>query len=237
MLRARTPSGMGLPSYPRAWTTGAPSSRACERRRHGRRCVCTSAQGFSALTFFASQDGPRRQLHHPRTTPMSHPRTSPANDLLWSTHPCGSYPDLRIVAGRRAGIGWIPFYLDRCRLRHYKHHQGLDSAPRLRREAPERGLPRADHHVLHRRRVRAEEPARHRRRHDHLGVRLPPQRHHLAERAGDPRPLPRRRPGRRDRQDDAPERHEALPVRSVRPHPTRRVHRRRAPQAGGATST
>ena len=44
-----------------------------------------------------------------------------AVDLLWGPA-LRTYPDLR-VAWSEAGIGWIPFFLDRCD-RHYLHHMG-----------------------------------------------------------------------------------------------------------------
>ncbi len=59
-----------------------------------------------------------------------------AQDLLWggAMH---NYPDLKI-AWSEAGIGWIPFYLDRCD-RHYVNQRWLGS--RLRRQDAERHLP------------------------------------------------------------------------------------------------
>jgi predicted TIM-barrel fold metal-dependent hydrolase len=44
-----------------------------------------------------------------------------AVDVLWGLA-LRRYPDLKI-AWSEAGIGWIPFFLDRCD-RHYKHHMG-----------------------------------------------------------------------------------------------------------------
>jgi predicted TIM-barrel fold metal-dependent hydrolase len=46
-----------------------------------------------------------------------------AQDLLWGPA-MRSYPDLKI-AWSEAGIGWIPFYLDRCD-RHYTNQRWLD---------------------------------------------------------------------------------------------------------------
>jgi hypothetical protein len=50
--------------------------------------------------------------------------TIAAQDLLWGGAML-NYPDLKI-AWSEAGIGWIPFYLDRCD-RHYTNQRWLDN--------------------------------------------------------------------------------------------------------------
>ena len=59
-----------------------------------------------------------------------------AQDLLWGPA-FQKYPDLK-VAWSEAGIGWIPFYLNRCD-RHYLNQRwlGHDFGDKL----PERHLP------------------------------------------------------------------------------------------------
>ena len=80
-----------------------------------------------------------------------------------------NYPDLK-VAFSEGGIGWIPFYLDRCD-RHYTNQKWL--RPRLRRQAAERRVPRALAGLLRHRPDVAEAAPRDRHRHHRLGVRLP----------------------------------------------------------------
>ena len=101
-----------------------------------------------------------------------------AQDLLWGPA-FRNYPDLK-VAWSEAGIGWIPFYLDRCD-RHYTNQRWLghdfgDKLPSdIFREhslacyVTDPGL--------------AEGAPRHRHRHHRLGVRLPALRLDLARRA------------------------------------------------------
>jgi len=74
--------------------------------------------------------------------------------------------------------------LPRTRRLRLQAAQGLD-ATGLRQPAPERGLPRALHHVLHRRPGGRAPPRPDRRRHDHMGVRLPALGFDLAKGAGD----------------------------------------------------
>ena len=70
-----------------------------------------------------------------------------AADLLWSPV-LRKFPDLQ-VALSEGGIGWIPYFLERIDYTYDRHH-ALDR-PGLRRPAAERGVPRAHHHLLHRR--------------------------------------------------------------------------------------
>ena len=100
-----------------------------------------------------------------------------AADLLWSPV-LRKFPDLR-VALSEGGIGWIPYFHERVDWIYTRHH-AVDR-PGLRRQAPERGVPRADRHLLHRRprRPRAAPPRR--RRHDLLGERLPALRLDVAD--------------------------------------------------------
>jgi len=73
-------------------------------------------QGFAAIN--GAPDGPIDNLII-LATQIS---TIAAQDLLWGPA-FRTYPDLK-VAWSEAGIGWIPFYLDRCD-RHYVNQQWL----------------------------------------------------------------------------------------------------------------
>ncbi|CAI7979546.1 hypothetical protein FRAHR75_640035 [Frankia sp. Hr75.2] len=106
---------------------------------------------------------------------------------------------------------------------HLQAAQGMDP-PQPRRPATERSLPRPRRHLLHRRRLRPGQPRPDERGHDHLGMRLPPLRQHLAA-------LPRGGGGgcgRADRhagrQSHPPECHAGVLVRPVRPPAARAVH-------------
>ena len=92
-----------------------------------------------------------------------------AADLIWS-QVFRKFPNLKIALSE-GGIGWIPYFLDRIDY-HVPAPQGVD-APGLRRQAAEPGVPRAHHHVLHRRPDRHQADRRRRPRHGHVGVRLP----------------------------------------------------------------
>ena len=125
-----------------------------------------------------------------------------------------SYPDLKI-AFSEGGIGWIPFYLDRCD-RHYTNQRWLrhDFGGKLPSDVfREHSLACyvTDPTV-------AQAAPRHRHRHHRLGVRLPALRLDLARRArvGPRRARPRRRHRRRDRQDHLAERVPLLRLGSVR---------------------
>ena len=100
------------------------------------------------------------------------------------------YPTLKFALSE-GGIGWIPYFLERADY-VYAPPPRLD-APGLRREAPERRVPRALRHLLHRRPGRHPNRARDRRRQHHLGVRLPALGHDLAHAPETPGALPRGR--------------------------------------------
>jgi predicted TIM-barrel fold metal-dependent hydrolase len=74
-------------------------------------------QGFAAIN--GAPDGPIDNFII-LATQVS---TIAAQDLLWGPA-FRTYPDLK-VAWSEAGIGWIPFYLDRCD-RHYTNQRWLD---------------------------------------------------------------------------------------------------------------
>ena len=93
-----------------------------------------------------------------------------AQDLLWGPA-FRTYPDLK-VAFSEGGIGWIPFYLDRCD-RHFTNQVWLHGDDRLRRQAAERGVPRARTGLLRHRPDVARAAQQDRHRHHRLGVRLP----------------------------------------------------------------
>ena len=149
--------------------------------------------------------------------------TLAAQDLLWGPA-FQNYPDLK-VAWSEAGIGWIPFYLNRCD-RHY--HEPDVARPRLRRQAAERHLPRALAGLLRHGSDRAQGPRRHRHRHHRLGVRLPALRFDLPRRAR----VRARRAGRRrvhrrrDRQDHVAEHLPLLRLGPVPAHLRERRNRR-----------
>ena len=107
------PHLMGLPSYHdrEYW---APFFRAvCDEGV----VVCLHiGQGFSAIQ--GAPDGPIDNLIILATQVSA----IAAQDLLWGPA-FRDYPDLKI-AWSEAGIGWIPFYLDRCD-RHYKNQKWL----------------------------------------------------------------------------------------------------------------
>ena len=147
-----------------------------------------------------------------------------AQDLLWGPA-MRSYPDLRI-AFSEGGIGWIPFYLDRCD-RHYTNQKWLrrDFGGRLPSEVFR------EHSLA----CYVTDPtslklrARHRHRHHRLGVRLPALRLALAgrPRVRPRRAGPRRRQRRRHRQDHVAERLPLLRLGPVRDG---------APRAGDASA-
>ena len=151
-------------------TTGTRSSARC--RRSGVVMCLHIGQGFDAIN--SAPDAPIDNLIILATQVSA----LAAQDLLWGGA-FRTYPDLK-VAWSEAGIGWIPFYLDRCD-RHYTNQRWLGS--RLRRQAAERHLPRALARVLRHRPVSLKVRARHRHRHHRLGVRLPALRLDLARRA------------------------------------------------------
>ena len=169
---------------------------------------------------------------HRSTTSSSSParcRRIAAQDLLWGPA-MRNYPDLKI-AFSEGGIGWIPFYLDRCD-RHYTNQQWLrrDFGGRLPSEVfREHSLACyvTDPDV-------AEAAPRHRHRHHRLGVRLPALRLALARRprVRPRRAGPRRRRRRRHRQDHLAERVPLLRLGPVRGRPARAGDRRRAAGAG-----
>ncbi len=153
-----------------------------------------------------------------------------AQDLLFS-HIFKKFPTLK-VAFSEAGIGWIPFYLERVD-RHVQNQVWMhnDFGGKL----PVRGLPRARPRLLHHRPDRAEDAARDRHRHHRLGVRLPAYRHHLAgvPRGGVARTAGRRRERRGDPQDHLAERVPVLRLRPVHQDRAGRRHGGRAARPGG----
>ena len=135
-------------------------------------CACTSAQGFNVIK--RAPDAPIDNLIILATQVSA----LAAQDLLWwcDMH---KYPDLK-VAWSEAGIGWIPFYLDRCD-RHYTNQRwlGHDFGDKLPSDIfREHSLAC---YVTDPSRL--EGAPRHRHRHHRLGVRLPALRLDLARRA------------------------------------------------------
>ena len=146
-----------------------------------------------------------------------------------------SYPDLKI-AFSEGGIGWIPFYLDRCD-RHYTNQKWLRRD--FGGQAAERGLPRALPGLLRDRSVGTEAARPDRHRHHRLGVRLPPFRLDLA---GCPRAGPRRARavGASDPEIDKITWENSCPLLQLGPvhgDAARPGHGRGAPGSGAPTST
>ena len=104
-----------------------------------------------------------------------------AADLVWSPV-LRKFPDLK-VALSEGGIGWIPYFLERIDY-NYQPPPRVDR-PGLRRQAAERGVQRARHHLLHRRPVRRGQPRLPRHGQRDVGVRLPALGLDLADRARD----------------------------------------------------
>ncbi len=152
-----------------------------------------------------------------------------AADLVWSPI-LRKYKDLKFaLVGGRHRLDPLRPGAHRLRLRAPPQ---VDR-PGLRRPAAEPGLQGPCHHLLHRRRLRRQEPRLHEHRQHHLGVRLPALGLDVAAVARGAHEVSRRRVGRGDRQDDAPQRHEALPVRPVQRAAAREVHRGSAAGRGG----
>ena len=84
------------------------------------------------------------------------------------------------LALAEGGIGWVPVLPREGRLR-LRPPPPVDRRQDFGDKLPEPGVPRARADVLHRRRHRAAQPRVDRRRHDHVGVRLPPLRLDVAE--------------------------------------------------------
>ena len=151
-----------------------------------------------------------------------------AADLLWSPV-LQKFPDLTFALSE-GGIGWIPYFLERVDY-VYQHHQawtGQDFGDMLPSEVFREHIITCFIDDA----VGVENRAPHRHRHDHVGVRLPALRLDVAALARAAGASARRRPRRRDRQDHAPERDAALPVRPVRAPARGAVHRRRAAGRG-----
>ena len=74
-----------------------------------------------------------------------------AAELLWSPI-MQKFPKIKMALAE-GGIGWVPYFLEKADF-VYDHHRGVDRR-RLRRQAPEPGVPRARADVLHRRRAPA----------------------------------------------------------------------------------
>ena len=129
------PHIQGLPELPSTSTTGTRSSTRC---RDEQVVMCLHiGQGFDAIN--TPPEAPIDNLIILATQVSA----LAAQDLLWGGA-FRNYPDLK-VAWSEAGIGWIPFFLDRCD-RHYT--QPALAGSRLRRQDAERHLPRALARVL-----------------------------------------------------------------------------------------
>src|SRR6478609_10091059 len=103
----------GLPSYHDLSHWGPVFEAMCDE---GVVMCCHIGQGFGAIK--SPPDAPIDNL----IILASQVSALAAQDLLWggAMH---NYPDLK-VAWSEAGIGWIPFYLDRCD-RHYTNQRWL----------------------------------------------------------------------------------------------------------------
>ena len=139
-----------------------------------------------------------------------------AADLLWS-RPIKEYPDLK-VALSEGGTGWIPYFLERADRTYEMHstwtHQDFE------RQAAQRDLPRALPHLLHQRQG-GRSAAQHDRHRQHLlGSRLSAQRLDVAGRARRAvgRAVRQQRAGRRDQENDLPERNAVVLLRPVQSH-------------------
>ena len=152
-----------------------------------------------------------------------------AADLIWSPI-LRKYKDLHFALSE-GGIGWIPYALERIDY-VYEHHRrwtGQDFGDQLPSQVfkdrvitcfiddafgvPE---PRVPEHRQH-----------------HLGMRLPALGLDVAAVPRGADEVSRRRVGRGHRQDHAPQRHEALPVRPLQRAAAREVHRGGAAGRGG----
>ena len=145
------------------------ASTATTGIRSGRRCsdegtvVCLHIGSSSQLTI-TSIEAPINVMI--TLQPMN--IVQAAADILWS-RVMTEFPDVRFALSE-GGIGWIPYFLERCDY-VYEHHQawtGQDLA-----DAPERAVPGALHHLLHRRRRRGRPAGARGHRPHHVGVRLP----------------------------------------------------------------
>ena len=199
---SENPAHLGLPSlHSDHWD---PFWAACEDEQT---VVCLHI-GSSSQLVVTAEDAPMDVLI--TLSPIN--LVQAAADLIWSPV-FRKFPSFKIAMSE-GGIGWIPYFLDRIDY-VYEHHQawtGQDFGDQL----PSQVFQRARHHVLHRRPGRREDAPRHRHRHDHVGVRLPALRLHVADVARAADEEPRRRARRRHRQDDAPQRDARLPLRPVR---------------------
>ena len=152
-----------------------------------------------------------------------------AADLVWSPI-LRKYKDLssRLSEG---GIGWIPYALERIDY-VYEHHRkwtGQDFGDQLPSQVFKDRVITCfidDAFGVKNRRL-------HEHRQHHVGVRLPPLGLDVAAVARGPHEVSRWRLGPGNRQDDAPQRHEALPVRPFQRAAAREVHRGSAPGRGG----
>ena len=154
---SENPSQLGLPSFHSDhWD---PFWRACEDDEtvvlHAHRLVVvelamTVARRADRRADHAAADQHRPDRRRPRLVAGA----------------SSKFPGLKFALSE-GGIGWIPYFLERTDYT-YEHHKAW-TRPGLRRSAPERGVPRAHHHVLHRRRLRVQARRRHRHRHASRG--------------------------------------------------------------------
>ena len=134
-----------------------------------------------------------------------------AADLVWSPI-LRKYKDLHFALSE-GGIGWIPYALERIDYVYQHHHKwtGQDFGDQLPSQVFKDRIITCfidDAFGVENRRL-------HEHRQHHVGVRLPALGLDVAHVARGAHEVPRRRVRRGHQQDDAPQRHEALPVRPV----------------------
>jgi predicted TIM-barrel fold metal-dependent hydrolase len=89
-----------------------------------------------------------------------------AADWIWAPM-WKKFPNLRMALSE-GSIGWIPYLLERADFTTATTTPGRMSD--FGERQAQRSLQEAHHHLLHRRRIRPAQPARHRRGHGHLGM-------------------------------------------------------------------
>ena len=173
-----SPVPLGLPSFHSDhWDRCGRSAR-----RPRCRCRCTSVPAPSCPASRSPRSSRSRVRWPCPTRPFAVAIALFSTNLMWTTvdllfsGKLQQFPDLKFSLAE-GGIGWIPYILERTDYvwERHRYYQKIDFDTR-----PSESVPQALLGLLHRRRVRAEEPARDRRRPHHARDRLPA----LATRSG-----------------------------------------------------
>ena len=156
----------------RATTTTSTGARCSGRCREENVVMCLHiGTGFGAISM--APERADRQPDHPGHPGVGDVRAGPAVGSGDAQLP---RPEGRVLRGRHRLDPVLP------RPQRPALHEPEVAAPRLRRQAAERGVPRALAGLLRHRQDVAEAAPRDRHRHHRLGVRLPALRLHLARR-------------------------------------------------------